>query len=251
MSREFSFTEEELKVLTNFVQINPNMVFQLEGFSVVNERKSVIAYYTFEKEYDYEVFGIGLCDEFLNIVKGISNFKLKTSDTCIDIIDVNSAEKGKSYNKIRYNLTPLKILPKVSNKVPENFKEQGDPNLEFILTSENLAKLKKISAVLKLQRLFIQNGINDNLQLIAGTGKELDSSTNQFEINIDKDFVNHNDLEDKILSLTVNDINSLIDGEYKVKLSLMEDKGISHWHNNLSPTIDYYIGLSVENDKNG
>lgn len=246
MSKEFSFTEEEVKVLTNFVGINEETVINPSGFSVVNARQSMMGYYAFEDEKDFEKFGIAFGSEFLNLVKGINNNKFKVTDTSIDIIDVGSAGKGKTYNKIRYNLTPLKLLPNISSDVPKNFDKKANPEIIFTLTAENFAKIKKVSSVLKLEKLFILNNTKGNLQLIVGSGQKLDASTNIFEINISDEFIESNGIEDdEILVFRVDEIMKPVEGEYKIKISKPQaDAGISHWHNNYSPSIDYYIGLS-------
>lgn len=232
MSKMFKYTDEEMIVLKNFAAINPNMIILPDKFTVINGlKKSVIAYYQFEKPYDYSPYGIYDLNEFRNLMDQMDEWELHVKERYVAILD-----KGNN-SEVKYNLTANKYLPEISERVPENF-EKTSKELEFKLTAEKLSSLVKITSILNSERIYFRNDPKGRLQMISA-GVNLEESINPFEITLQKDDIEVNNLGDDVLYFDAKEFK-ILPGEYSVKIAA---KGISHWHNELSPQVDYYIGI--------
>jgi len=233
MGELFAYKDTELKVLKNFAAINPNMIVLPDKFAVVNGmKKSVVGYYAFEETYDYEPYGIFDLDEFLTTISSMTEYKLNVcaDDNYVEIHDVRNGLKAV------YNTSPLDMLPEVKDLTSKFSKTHID--LEFVFTAEKLAILRKVTSVLKLERIYLES-IDDGIRILAAN-KSLKNMTNPTELMLTGEHVVKNELgENVILYINLDELH-LLEGDYQVKVS---SKGISHWYNEFLK-IDYFIGVS-------
>ncbi len=226
---QFSYTDTEIKVLKNFATINPSMIVLPDRFAVVNGlKKSVLAYYQFESEYDHDPYGIFDLDEFLTTIGSISGSQLEVEDGVIYITNDSF--------KATYNTTPLDMLPDVKD-VSRKF-SKVPINLEFKFPAEKIAILKKVTSILKHERIYFDS-TPDGIRIIAAQ-KSLANKTNPTELMITGELLIQNDLpEGTVLYMNLEEF-VLLDGDYHVQIS---EKEISKWRNEFLD-VDYYIGVS-------
>lgn len=233
---KFTYTEEEMKVLTSFAQINPNMVVHPDKFVSINgPQASLVGIYNLEKPYDYEPFGIFDLPQFNQLIKEFGNYQLEVHDKYVAVINV---ENG---NTAEYNLTPLEVglIKTVPDEKLEANYQEADKQLGFTFTAENLATLKRITSVLKSERLFfkIESG---KLNVIAAD-EIMENSTNPFVTQIHDENLNYNTMEDSTYYVKMDEMK-IMDGEYEVGMTMTERGGISLWKNTIFP-VRYYIGI--------
>jgi len=220
----FSFSEVEINVLKNFASVNPSMVISPEGLGVINTAKSVIANYPFAKPYAFEEFGVYEVPELLSVLGALSNPVIEANDKYLLIKDGES--------KTRYFTTAKDLLPKVP--AVENKFSQVKCELDFTLPAEKLAALFKMAAIIKAEWLFLES---DGKKIRLTVGKELDTSSNTFDVTITADIA-ANDLE-KPVKVPLSDLK-VLPGGYDVKISTA---GISRWTADVGAT--YYIGVKT------
>lgn len=228
---QFSYSDTEIKVLKNFASINPSMIILPDKFAVVNGlKKSVVAYYNFETPYQYNPYGIFDLDEFLTTIGSMSECQLEVEEGIVTISD------DRNNIKSRYNTSPMDMLPEVKD-VTRKF-EQVPIQMEFKFTSEKIAILKKVTNILKHERIYFES-TDDGIRIIAAQ-KSLANKTNPTELMITGELLIKNELDrNTVLYLNLDELN-ILDGDYHVKIS---DAQISHWHNEFL-NVDYYIGVN-------
>ena len=223
-TKPFAFSESEINVLKNFASINPSMIIHPDRFEVLNNAKSVVGKYNFEKAYDFEAFGIYECSEFLSILGAMKNPEIEVQEKCIVIKDGSS--------KIRYFTTAKDLLPQVP-QVDANF-ANVKCGLCFDLPADKLASLFKMSTILKAGFVFFET---DKKKVRITVADELVSTNNSFDVTID-DGIKTNELE-KALKIPLTDLK-ILPGGYSVELSTSK---ISKW--NSIGGVTYYVGCAV------
>jgi len=219
----FQFTSKETEVLKNFAGINPSMIVESKGFKVINNSKSVIGFYNFEKEYDFVAFGLYETNEFLTIVSALGTPDIEVSEKFLSIVN------GK--DKVKYFTTAQNLLPKVPN-VGKKF-EDLECELEFNIPADKLNLLLKMAGILKSKYLFFET---DKKKIRITAGDELESSGNNFEVLLEEGITSNN-LKEPV-KITLADFK-IIPSEYQVKLSTK----ISKWSSTLG--VDYFVGVAV------
>ena len=236
LNMKFRYTDTEMKVLKNFSTINPNMVVFHDKFAVIDgPNKSVVGSYKFKTPYEYDSFGIFQMDELLSIVSQVKEHELEVNEKHVSIFDKSVDSETK------YNLTPQTLLPNIDTDTLMNRFDEQEANLEFVFTAEKLNSIKKISQILKCERLFFES-LKGKIRIIAAQ-KSLLQSVNPHEIIINSDDITTNNLGDDIVFINVDEFR-LLEGDYDVRLC---KSGISHWHNKFVD-VDYYIGLSTDKE---
>ena len=220
----FAFTETEINILKNFAGINPSMIVYSDRFEVLNNAKSVVGKYAFEKPYDFASFGIYEMSEFLSVLGALKNPEIEVSDKFLTIKDGSS--------KTRYFTTAQDLLPKVPN-IEKNF-ANVECDCVFDLPADKLASMFKMAAILKAQFVFFET---DKKKVRITVADELESTNNSFEVTIE-DGIKVNELK-KSLKIPLSDLK-ILPGGYSVELSSAK---ISRWESNLG--VNYYIGVAV------
>ena len=215
----FNYSEAEINCLRNFSTINASMIMEPEGFKVINTSKSVIAYYSFEKPYDFESYGIYETSDFLAAIGAMSTPQIEVNPKYLTITDGTS--------KLKYFTTAKTLLPEVPDVATKFNKLTYD--LDFTITADKLAALLKMATILKSKYIFLES-VDKNIRITAGD--ELDSSNNNYEILIDVG-VKASTLKTPA-KLLLTDFK-IMPGEFKVLLT----PAICKWEN--MSGIEYYI----------
>ena len=223
-STGFSFSDVEVAVLKNFAAVNPSMVISPTGLSVINTAKSVVGFYDFNKPYSFEEFGVYEVPEFLSVLGALDNPVVEVNEK---YLIVKSGDQ-----KTRYFTTAKDLLPKVPS-VAAKF-DKVECELDFTLTADKLAALFKMAPIIKADWLFLES---DGKKIRLTVGKELNTSSNTFDVTITSD-IKANDLKSPI-KVPLSDLK-VLPGGYDVKIS---SAGISRWSSDVGPV--YYIGVKA------
>lgn len=232
---KFKYTPEELKILKNFGTINDNIIIQPDQFAVINgAKKSVVGFYKFENVYDHEPYGIFNLREFITLLEIDSgDYELEVHDKYVQVTYASSKSSTK------YNLTPQELLPTVGS-ISEKFNSL-QTELEFELSGENIATLKKVTNVLALERIYFQivETPTKNVLLITATNKSLENAVNPYIITLENQKTMGME-PTLILYVNVEELK-IMEGDYDVQISA---KGISRWWNKFQ-NVEYFIGVNT------
>ena len=124
----FQFSTKELEILKNFASINQSMIVEQTAFKVKNNSNSVLGFYTYDKPYEFEDFGLYETNEFLTIISALGSPDIEVSEKFLSI------SNGK--DKVKYFTTAQNLLPKVPN-VSKKF-ESVECDLVFSLSADKL-----------------------------------------------------------------------------------------------------------------
>jgi hypothetical protein len=218
-----NFTETQMSVLKNFAGINASMIINPDGLEVINNSKSVIAKYKFDKAYDFAKFGIYEVPELLSVIASLTKPDITIEEKFLLISDGTS--------KYKYFTTALDLLPKVPDMAKADAVEF---DLEFDISAEKLNMLFKAAATIKADFIFFET---DKKKIRMTVANALDASTSSFDITLETG-IKTNKLT-KAVKVPVAELK-LFAGDYKVKLS----GKISKWSNTIG-NLDYYVGTSV------
>ena len=187
----FSYTEFELKVLTNFSTINSNIVIDSDKFVTVNGPDgSLVGVYDLEKDHGHDSYGVFDLNLYLQLIKQFKNHELEAAPNYISIY-------SDSGDQVKFNLTPTELIKTVPiEKLEKNFKEL-EKNLRFRFTGENLVTLNKIFAILKPEKVFFQN-MEGGLKLIAAD-TTIEESVNPFVTKISEEYIELNEIGYRLL----------------------------------------------------
>jgi hypothetical protein len=243
MTESFRYTEEESKILKNFADIHTGMVIYPDKFMVVNGLdKSLVGIYKFEKAYTYQSYGIYDLKEFLSGVN-LYNSELTVKDKYISI---SNEKQGIS---TKYRNTPIDILPEVKD-LTEKIKDL-DFQIQFKLSAEKFAILRKVIQVYGVERLYFKSIDEKTIKVVAAKKMAADNFDPEMQENstvliLSGDDVISSTLDESTVLYIKTDEFKCIDGDYIVKIS---NKGISNWHNLNIPNLQYFIGVAdIKND---
>jgi hypothetical protein len=206
-------------VLKNFSTINPNLVFKPgQQLKTISESKTILASATIVEDFPKE-FGIYDLNEFLSVLSLIDNPTLVFEDKAVLITG--------SGQKIRYFFSESDILT-----TPQKDIQMPHPELGVNIEEDKLNQIRKAAAVLGHTELAItgSNGV-----ITASVLDTRDSTSNLFEIDLDKDNSCKNEFN---FVVSIPNLK-LLPGDYFVSIS---SKLISNWTNSNYP-VDYFIAL--------
>lgn len=228
---KFSFEENQLKVLSNFASINPQMLVESDKFTVMNGSKSVVANYPFSTKLDFPSFGLYDASDFLAIINAMKNSQIEVKDKSLNITSGS--------DKLTYFTTAAELVPKVpdTDKVFQNL----DYDLDFSLSADRLAVCLKMASLLKAAFIFFET---DGKRIRITIGNELESSSNNYEVYVE-DGIKKNQLVEAV-RIALADFK-ILPGEYQVGIARKEVKGnnkyFSKWSNLNGVT--YFIATEV------
>jgi len=214
-----NLSNDTLNVLKNFATINPNLVFKPgQKLKTISESKTILASATIVEDFPKE-FGIYDLNEFLSVLSLIDNPTLVFEDKAVLITG--------SGQKIRYFFSESDILT-----TPQKDIQMPDPEVGVNIEEDKLNQIRKAAAVLGHTELAItgSNGV-----ITASVLDTRDSTSNLFEIDLDKDNSCKNEFN---FVVSIPNLK-LLPGDYFVSIS---SKLISNWTNSNYP-VDYFIAL--------
>jgi hypothetical protein len=164
---------ETLDVLKNFSGINSN-IYILPGNTIktCNESGTIIAMAEVQETFQDEI-AIYDVSEFLNTLNllDVPDFSINPAKTAIVFND--------SRSKVVYYLASTKVLSKkVVELATKNF-NVVDPKVSFLLSAEDLLRLRKASSVFSL----------DQLMFVSDNGKNISAVVKDPEVNSSNEFI--------------------------------------------------------------
>jgi len=219
-------SDETLNVLKNFASINPNLVFKPGSkLKTISEAKTILAQATIVE--DFPEFGVYDLNEFLSVYSLIENPSLDFEDKAVVIKNNVGGCKLPNSQKIKYFFSETDILT-----TPQKDIQMPDPELGVNLEEDVLNQIRKAAAVLGHGELSIagKDGV-----VTASVVDTKDSTSNSFEIELDKDNSCRNEFN---FVVSIPNLK-LLPGDYFVSIS---SKLISNWTNSNYP-VEYFIAL--------
>jgi hypothetical protein len=196
-------------ILSDLASISTAAIIDYPITGIQDSGKSMVAFIDLSQfgEDKFEKFGIFNLTELLSILGVVDNADVKMKDGVISISNDNSS--------IKYFTTNIDLLSQsfsANPKIPENIKA-APTAMSFTLESNVLEKLKKTSALMKLEHLVVETQSEDGIQLtITGINKD---SSNNFKIKVANA---RNEGSHKII-LDMENIKKLPAGNYSVKVA--------------------------------
>lgn len=223
-----NLSNDTLNVLKNFATINPNLVFK-PGLKLktISESKTILASATIVEDFPQE-FGVYDLNEFLSVLSLIDQPTLEFEDKSVLI------KGGNSSQQIRYFFSEADILT-----TPQKEIQMPDPELGVNIEEDKLNQIRKAAAVLGHTELSLTG---NNGLITASVLDTKDSTSNVFEIELDKDNSCKNEFQ---FVVSIPNLK-LLPGDYFVSIS---SKLISNWTNSNYP-VDYFIALEKNSSYN-
>ena len=223
-----NLSNDTLNVLKNFATINPNLVFK-PGLKLktISESKTILASATIVEDFPQE-FGVYDLNEFLSVLSLIDQPTLEFEDKSVLI------KSGNSSQQIRYFFSEADILT-----TPQKEIQMPDPELGVNIEEDKLNQIRKAAAVLGHTELSLTG---NNGLITASVLDTKDSTSNVFEIELDKDNSCKNEFQ---FVVSIPNLK-LLPGDYFVSIS---SKLISNWTNSNYP-VDYFIALEKNSSYN-
>lgn len=216
---------EDKQYLKNYSAINPNIVFR-EGkqLSTISEAKNILSTVTLDCEIPQEV-GIYDLNEFLNVMDLIgqsTNIEFKDTHMIIN--------EQTGLRKMKYYFTDVEMLTSPTEKMINNARNMDSFEVNFKITENVLADIRKAASVLSQTSLSISPGDNTIILSVI----DIDNPTS----NVFTTEVAGESTGDFNYIINVNNIK-VIPGDYEVKIS---SRQLSHFKH-LERPIEYWIAL--------
>jgi hypothetical protein len=206
MSTKFSFTDLQVKVLSNFATINPSILIAPDRLTAMNDTNSVIGIYEYDTAFTFEPWGLYDTQDFLTIHSAMVKPEIDKID---DKLMINIT--GSNNDKVRYFTTAENLILPIPDI--EGLFSKLDVVADFSLSADKLAIINKMASILKTKFVFFET---DGKKIRITVGNELTSTGNNYEIEVD-DGIKVNNLTDPI-KIPILDFK-VIPGEYEVKIS--------------------------------
>lgn len=222
--------ESTVKVLQNFANINPNMVFT-DGnvLKTMSEARNIVSEARIDQEFPRK-FGIYDLNEFLGALSLFDNPMLTFSgDEYVLISDVNNL------SKVKYFFSDPEILT-----TPTNTVKMPSAEIQFKLTEANITRLKKAASSLGHSQLKITpHETVGNLDITVFA--ENNPTANTFNITVPGNLETSTAPANFEMIFNVNNLK-FISGDYDVSIS---SKNVSNFK--LSDgSIEYWVALEKE-----
>jgi len=243
--KKFTFKENELVVLKNFAQINPNIVVMPDCLRVRSESTVIYGMYEFETPYEFEYIGIYDALNFLSILS-----LYKTPE--IEVVENKYIIISEGDTKFKYQIHAKELIlkdheQKMYSKEQLQKADDMECNLGFTISQEKFTFLMKAANGINAKYLFFES---EPTGIRITAGDSMVSSNDTFDVLI-KDDIEYNALEG-IVMVAVSELK-LIPSEYKIKIRKVTKKNGdgfhlgSYWKSSLG--VKYMIGMkNVEKD---
>ena len=212
-------------VLKNFATINQNLVIK-EGSELLtmSSMKNIVAKATVEENFPKE-FAIYDLNEFLASLSIFKSPVLEFEEQYLTI-----KEEDQPHKKLTYFYSDPSVVQSPSKTIT-----MPSEDVTFELSSGDLSKMKKASAVIGAPDMVLEN-TNEPFKSILNAIDKKNDTANNYSSDIKTD----GDGEYKFFFKVEN--LKLFDGDYDVKIS---SKNISHFKNKNSK-VEYWIALEPE-----
>ena len=214
---KMKLSDNTISVLKNYSTINQNLMINMGStLSTMSAMKNIVSKATVEETFEKDIAIYDL-NEFLASMSLFDNPELNFQDNFVIM-------KGESSNSLRYWYSDPSVVTTVSSEI-----EMPECELEFTLSTEQLAKITRAAATIGAPDMVLENG---NLRV---TDKKNDTA-NDFTLNVFEDTGVDYKFWFKVENL------KLMAGTYDVSVSSSK---ISNFKNT-NADIEYYIALETE-----
>jgi len=223
---------QTISILKSFSGIQSNILFTGGNtIETLSETKTIMASAKVEETFPDGQIGIFDLPEFLGVLSMFENPSLQFDDG-YKYVDISEGS-----NSVRYYLSDPSMLtyPKKEITLPS-------VDMEFNLSKENLASVRKAASVLSAPDMVVAGSPGDNSVDITVTDIE-NPTSNTFNIDLPDGMVNKDPNSSFSLVFKVSNLNKLIGTEgYKVSVS---KQMFSHFQSD-SGTHQYWVALYKE-----
>lgn len=215
------FSQNTIDILKNFATINTGLIFPVgHELSTKSGMNAILATAEIEEEIQKR-FAIYDLNEFLGVLTMFDSPDMELNENHVLI------SSGKNKIKYFYSNENNIAAPKtsVSGLIESNTQSKriGDPEIEFVITKQEIDQLNKASSVMKLVNLGINSsGIRAFIPDVP--------ASNDFLLNVDITSTTDKEYQIKIENL------KLFPGNYNVKCY---EAGLTYWTN--TETSNKYI----------
>ena len=218
-------SEHTISVLKNFASINQNLVIR-EGseLQTMSAMKNIVARSGVEENFPKEVAIYDL-NEFLAALSLFSSPILEFDDQYVTI-----KEESNPTNSLKYFYSDPSVVQSPSKTIT-----MPSEDITFELSSGDLSKMKRASAVIGAPDMVLENTDEPFKSILNAIDKKNDTAN-----NYSLDVSTNGDGEFKFFFKVEN--LKLMDGSYDVAIS---SKNISHFKNK-SSDVEYWIALEPE-----
>ena len=214
---KMKLSDNTISVLKNYSTINQNLMINMGStLSTMSAMKNIVSKATVEETFEKDIAIYDL-NEFLASMSLFDNPELNFQDNFVIM-------KGESSNSLRYWYSDPSVVTTVSSEI-----EMPECELEFTLSTEQLAKITRAAATIGAPDMVLENG---NLRV---TDKKNDTA-NDFTLNVFEDTGVDYKFWFKVENLT------LMAGTYDVSVSSSK---ISNFKNT-NADMEYFIALEPE-----
>ena len=221
-------TSRTIDILRNFANINPNIVVAKGNIlKTMSIKKNLVVTAVIEESFPTD-FGIYDLSEFLSVLNLVDNPRIEFDEKNCSIRD------GSGLSSVKYFYCDPEMLT-----APKKDIQMPDPELGVSIDEDKLNQIRKAAAVLGHTELAITG---DNGIVTASVLDTRDSTSNVFEIELDKDNSCKNEFN---FVVSIPNLK-LLPGDYFVSIS---SKLISNWTNSNYP-VDYFIALEKNSSYN-
>lgn len=213
--------KQTLAVLKNFSTINTNLVVKVgKNISTVSASKDILATYSGELDFSKQISIFNL-NELLGVVSAFNSPEIGLDDKFMII--------SEGTQKVKYvyaDESNLSVPPEKKLVMPA-------PEVKFILTSECLSRIRRMSGVLSADVMSI---IGNGKNIIARVMSSTDPTGNTFDVDLDKETTDTFNILFKVEKL------KMLDGlDYEVEIS---SKKISRFICS-NPDLVYWIAVET------
>ena len=210
-------SDNTISVLKNYSTINQNLMINMGStLSTMSAMKNIVSKAPVEETFEKDI-AIYALNEFLASMSLFDNPELNFQDNFVIM-------KGESSNSLRYWYSDPSVVTTVSSEI-----EMPECELEFTLSTEQLAKITRAAATIGAPDMVLENG---NLRV---TDKKNDTA-NDFTLNVFEDTGVDYKFWFKVENL------KLMAGTYDVSVSSSK---ISNFKNT-NADMEYFIALEPE-----
>ena len=218
-------SEHTISVLKNFASINQNLVIR-EGseLQTMSAMKNIVARSGVEENFPKEVAIYDL-NEFLAALSLFSSPILEFDDQYVTI-----KEESNPSNSLKYFYSDPSVVQSPSKTIT-----MPSEDVTFELSSGDLSKMKKASAVIGAPDMVLEN-TNEPFKSILNAIDKKNDTANNYSLDVDTNGEGEFNFFFKVENM------KLLDGTYDVEIS---SKNISHYTNK-SSSVEYWIALEPE-----
>jgi hypothetical protein len=199
-------SKQTVDMLKAFAAINTNLVIKPgKKFATMSASKDIFAEYEGEDDFSKQVAVFNL-NELLGVIGSFSKPELDLDDKAMTV------KEGKAKVKYVYAEESLLTTPTKSLQMPT-------PDVEFDLSAETLAQLKKMSGILAVEDIAF---VGDGKKVIAKVFDAKNPTGNSFDIDLETKTTEKFNVMFKVEKL------KLPDGGYKVELSSKKISRFTH-----------------------